>query len=64
MIKDAIYYGNILGLLKTGKFNISASEAAALVQLIQETERRLQPPSVEPVKEPVKDMVKKEKANK
>lgn len=62
MIKDAIYYGNVLGLLKTGKWNISAGEASALVQIIQETERRLAPPSVEPVKEPIKDMVKKEKA--
>jgi hypothetical protein len=60
MINDGVYYGNVLGLLKTGKWNISASEASALVQIIQETERRLKPPSVEPVKEPItKDKVKK-----
>jgi hypothetical protein len=64
MIKDDVYYGNVLGLLKTGKWNISASEASALVQIIQETERRLKPPSVEPVKEPIKDLVKQDKVKK
>lgn len=46
MMRDEIFYGNVLGLLKTGKWNLSVAEAAALIQVIQECERRRKPPVV------------------
>lgn len=42
-MRDEIYYGNLLGLLKNGKWSLSVAEAAALIQIIQETERRRNP---------------------
>lgn len=51
---DDIYYGNLLGLLKTGKWSLSLSEASALILIAQETERRLKPPAVNMVDEPIK----------
>ena len=58
MIKDDVFYGNILGLLKQGKFNLSATEAIALVQIVQELERRRTPPPV-PLIQEVKDPLNK-----
>lgn len=61
MIRDEIYYGNLLGLFKTGKWTVSVAEAAALIQMYQETERRLKPPLPVSVSEPVKAPEKKKK---
>lgn len=61
MIKDDIFYGNILGLLKTGKWQMGAKEAVALVQIIEECDRRLKPPVIQPVKEPVKKKTSRKK---
>ena len=60
MIKDDIFYGNLLGLLKQGKFNLSTVEAITLVQLIQELERRLRPPVplIQEVKDPMNKIKK------
>lgn len=59
MIKDDIFYGNLLGLLKTGKWNINAAESIVLIKVIQELERRLIP--VAPIfkQEPIKKEKKK-----
>lgn len=46
MMRDEIFYGNLMGLLKTGKWTMNASESAALIQILQEIDRRLKPPSV------------------
>lgn len=54
MMRDEILYGNLLGLMKTGKWTMNAQEAIALIQIIQELDRRLKPPIVSPVEEPVK----------
>jgi hypothetical protein len=61
MIKDDVLYGNLLGLLKTGKWTMGASEAVALVKIIHELERRLTPPLVKEVEEPIKNEVKAKK---
>lgn len=54
-MKDSIYYGNILGLLKTGKWSLSLPEALAVVQLADETQKRMAPPEIKPVQEPIKN---------
>lgn len=61
MIRDDIYYGNLLGLLKTGKWTVNVAESAALIQIYQETERRLKPPLTSVVTEPIKNPEKKKK---
>ena len=53
-MKDSIYYGNILGLLKMGKWSLNLNESSALVQLAEETQRRLNPPEIKPKEEPIK----------
>lgn len=60
MINDDIFYGNLLGLLKIGKFNLTTTEAITLVQLIQELERRRKPPTplVEEIKDPLNKIKK------
>lgn len=50
---DSIYYGNILGLLKTGKWSLSLAEAEAVVALAQETRKRLEPPKAEAKEAPL-----------
>ena len=55
MMRDEIFYGNLLGLLKTGKWNMNLSEAVALVQIVQELNRRLAPPVPVEMKEPIKN---------
>jgi len=61
MINDDIFYGNLKGLLRTGKWNMNAAEAVALVQIIQEIDRRQQPPVITPKEEPIKKAKKKVK---
>lgn len=55
MMRDEILFGNLLGLLKTGKWNMNLTEAVALVQIVQELDRRLKPPVVSPVEPPIKE---------
>lgn len=61
-MKDSIYYGNILGLLKTGKWSLNLTEANAIVALAIETEKRLNPQveasSPEPIKKAKKSATK------
>lgn len=63
MMRDEILYGNCLGLLKTGKWNMNAQEAVALVQLIQELDRRLKPPVVSTVEPPISETTKKKRGS-
>ena len=54
-MKDEIFWGNLKGLLKTGKWNLNLEESSALVQIYQEVVRRSQPPvlkikDMEPIK--------------
>jgi len=63
MMRDEILFGNLLGLLKTGKWNMNAQEAVALVQIIQELDRRLKPPVINEVKEPIKKEPKRKVKN-
>lgn len=49
-MRDEIFYGNLLGLLKSGKWSLSITEASALLQIYQEAERRLKPQPVVPKK--------------
>lgn len=56
---DKIYWGNLQGLLKRGKWTLSLEEASALVQIYQETVRRGEPMKISDP-EPIKP-IKKEK---
>lgn len=40
-MKDDIFYGNLLGLLKQGKWTLSLEEASALLQIFQEVKKRM-----------------------
>jgi hypothetical protein len=65
MMRDEIFFGNLMGLLKTGRWSMNAQEAIALVQLIQELDRRSKPPVHSPVEPPITEPVKaKAKAKK
>lgn len=61
MMRDEILYGNLLGLLKTGKWQMGLTESIALVQIVQELDRRLKPPVVSPVEPPIKESSKAKK---
>jgi hypothetical protein len=54
MMRDDILYGNILGLLRNGKWSMNSAEAVALIQIIQELDRRLKPPVISETVEPIK----------
>jgi hypothetical protein len=41
-MKDEIFLGNVLGLLKNGKWTLSLEEASALIQIFQECKLRLE----------------------
>lgn len=58
---DSIYYGNILGLLKTGKWSLNLREAEAVVALAIETEKRLNPKVEVKSPEPIKKVKKSAK---
>jgi len=44
-MRDDIYYGNLKGLLKRGKWSLSLDEAQALVAIYQEVDKRSLPPA-------------------
>jgi hypothetical protein len=45
-MKDDIFWGNLLGLLKHGKWQMSLEEASAFIQVYQEAARRSRPVSM------------------
>jgi hypothetical protein len=45
-MEDKIFWGNLLGILKTGKWSLTLEESAALVQIYQETLKRSKPEQV------------------
>lgn len=54
-MRDDIFWGNLIGLLKKGKWVMSSEEAFALVAIIQEAEKRSKPLEVKAeMKEPIK----------
>ena len=53
-MKDEVYYNNLLGLLKLGRWTLNVEESNALVELYKETMRRLQPPEVKEKQEVIK----------
>jgi hypothetical protein len=53
MMRDDIFWGNLLGLLKKGRWNLSLEESQALLAIVQEAEKRSRPPLPIPVKEPI-----------
>jgi hypothetical protein len=57
-VKDSIFYGNLIGLLKRGKWNLSLDESAALIEIYQEAVRRNSPPKVEQVSSPIKGLTR------
>lgn len=66
-MKDEIFLGNILGLLKNGKWTLSLEEASALIQLTQEckkrydeTKNKLKVADPEPIKKVKEPKAKKE----
>jgi hypothetical protein len=66
-MKDEIFWGNLLGLLKRGRWNLGLEESQALVAIFMEAERRSRPPVLAPqeVKPPIKkDKEKSKDANK
>jgi hypothetical protein len=63
MMRDEILYGNIQGLLKTGKWTMNLAEAVALVQIVQELDRRLKPPVVSQVEPPISETTKKKRGS-
>lgn len=65
-MKDEIFYGNLLGLLKRGRWSLSVEESQALLAITKEVEARLAP-KPRPVPMPIsnqKTSVKKEKVKK
>ena len=60
-MRDEILYGNGMGMLKTGKWQMNAQEALALIQIIQELDRRLKPPVVSEVVPPISEPTKKKR---
>lgn len=67
-MKDEIYYGNLAGILKTGRWSLNLEEASALLKIFQETQNRIKPADQikvidpEPIKgkpKPIKKAVKK-----
>lgn len=41
-MSDEVYYNNLLGLLKIGRWSLSVEEASVIVELYKETAKRLQ----------------------
>lgn len=52
-MKDDIFWGNLIGLLKSGKWNLNLEESNALIQIYQEAVRRSQPLTIKD-QEPIK----------
>jgi hypothetical protein len=61
-MKDEIFWGNLKGLLKNGKWSLSLEESSALLLIYKEVEERSRPPVVKEMKDPIK--VEKKNANK
>jgi hypothetical protein len=53
-MRDEIFWGNLIGLLKTGKWTLGALEAQAFSAVYEECLRRSQPVKPEIMKEPIK----------
>lgn len=55
-MRDEIFWGNLIGLLKTGKWNLGAMEAQAFSAVFDECVKRSKPiqpiPKTEPIKVP------------
>lgn len=52
-MKDDIFWGNLKGILKRGKWEVSLEEASALVAIYQEAIRRsepIKPQEIDPIK--------------
>ena len=62
-MKDEIFWGNLQGILKCGKWTLSLEEASALLQVYQEAIKRSKPPEIKIDEAPIKP-IKKEKAKK
>jgi hypothetical protein len=52
-MKDEIFWGNLIGLLKNGRWNLSGSEAVAFNQIFEECHKRASPKKPTEVKEPI-----------
>ena len=50
---DKIFYGNVFGLLKSGKWTLSLGESAALIEITNECKKRLDGFSMKTVDEPI-----------
>lgn len=57
-MRDEIYYGNLLGLLKLGRWNLGVEESKAMLAVVNETDIRLKalktPVVIADKKEPIK----------
>lgn len=53
-MKDDIFWGNLLGILKLGKWNLSGDEMLAFAAVYEEAERRSKPPAPTVKEEPIK----------
>lgn len=60
-MNDNIFYGNLIGLLKSGRWSLNLQEASALVALFEECQNRIAQPLVNEKKEPIKSENKKVK---
>lgn len=60
---NKVFYGNILGLLKKGRWSLDLSEASALVALSQECQKRyegkIEVVDPEPIKTPTQKKARK-----
>lgn len=57
-MRDDIFWGNLIGLLKKGRWNLSLEESEALVAVYVEALERSKPPVPKPVVEPIKKVKK------
>ena len=65
-MRDEIFWGNLIGLLKTGKWTMNLQEVEAFVQVYQEAAKRSRPLPLEsvaevkpaPIEKPKKEKVK------
>lgn len=56
-MRDDIFYGNLIGLLKRGRWSLSLEESQALIAIYQEAVKRSQPPVItdpDPITKPKK----------
>jgi hypothetical protein len=60
-LKDDIFWGNLQGILKRGRWEVSLEEASALVAIYQESIKRSKPPEASIVEPPIRPPEKKQK---